>query len=230
MSATAWTRQRCHLDAFALHDGPTEGDRVSTREVESYLRNAPRQTVERVIDFLTTGFGWCPRDFDRHACAIRRVCELIDDGRVSAVRAVLSGSSVGSVPFEEETRPLSELVEESDDEVSADVSIESPVIIETAWSVEPPSMADFDVEFEEPAAPQPLDPSAISEDEDAYWVQVVDTEGTVFVGSPITLEFAEGSSLDGVLDEDSGLPLDLLERGQGDAVTLVFPQGLFASP
>ncbi len=230
MYATAWSRLRCHLDAFALHEGPAEGDQASAREVESYLRNAPRETLERVIDFLTGGFGWCPRDFDRHTCAIRRVCELMDDGRVSVVRHALSGSFVGSVPLEDEARPLSELAEESDEEVSADVLVESPMIIETEWSVEPPVMAEFDVEFEEPAAPEPLAPSATRHDEDAYWVQVVDNEGTVFVGSPITLEFAEGSSLDGVLDEDSGLPLDLLESGQGDAVTLLFPQGLFAPP
>lgn len=200
---------------------------MSARELESFLHGAPRDTVQTIVDFLTSGFGWSPRQFDRHDDATRRLCELVEDGRVSVIRTAISGHFAGSVPLEGEGRRLSELVEEpaEEDAFSTNVSVESPMIIETSWSVEPPPMPEFDVEFEPAAAPEPSDASTTTDE--TPWVEVVDTHGNVFVGAPIRLEFSDGAALEGVLDHESGLSLDRLAPAHGDSVTLTFPQGLF---
>lgn len=144
---------RCVSGAPRRDDG--SGYSVPAQEFVGALRHGPRESLERVFDFLVRDFAWTPTDFDQHDAALERITELIELGRVEVVAFQPSASIEGDVPDEDDVQELSELAaEEEDDEVAAGATIEEPMGIEPEFGIEPPAGFDAGFEVEEPQMPE----------------------------------------------------------------------------
>ncbi len=126
---------------------------IPAHEFVGALRYGPRESIERLVDFLVRDFAWTPTDFDRHDAALDRISELIASGRVAVVAFRPSGSIEGDVPDEGDVQELSELAAESTDELAAGSIIEAPMGIEPEFALEPPVGFDTSFEVEDPDMP-----------------------------------------------------------------------------
>ncbi len=146
------------FELYRSHGGGPAGSResghpVPAQEFVGALRHGPRDSLDRVVDFLVRDFAWMPADFDRHDAALERLWELIESGRVEVVAFRPSASIVGDVPDEDDVQELSDLAAEEEDEVAAGAVIEAPMGIEPEFGIEPPAGFEADFEVEDPQMP-----------------------------------------------------------------------------
>lgn len=147
------------LQRFELY-GPRDsaretGDPIPAHELETALRFGPRDSLDRVVDFLVTEFAWHPADFDQHDAALARLVELVQDGQVHPIRFRPSGTEAGEVPNEDDAQALADLVEEEeDDEIAARLTVAPPMGIEAENDLDPPPMPEFEFEAEGPPIPE----------------------------------------------------------------------------
>lgn len=144
------------LELYGPRESAREsGDPIPAHELEMALRFGPRDSLDRVVDFLVAEFAWHPADFDQHDAALTRLVQLVQDGQVDAIRFRPSGTEAGEVPNEDDAQALADLVEEEEeDEVAARLTVAPPMGIEAANDLEPPPIPEFEFAAEEPPIPE----------------------------------------------------------------------------
>ncbi len=139
------------LQWFELHarrgPAPPAGEVIEAHRVARVLADLPPGARGAIVDFLVAEFGWPPHDFDRQDAALARLVQLVEDDQALVLGFAPSGSVSGDVPDEDDVQPLSELIEEEEDEaVDARLTVEAPMGIEPEFEIADPVMPAFDFE------------------------------------------------------------------------------------